>query len=223
MEPKTPEEVAKKLWHIARVVFFMLRRGISKSRIAVDLGLLAKRGNKLAGKAIANFLTFNGLGGGTHSHSHVSTAHHHYHNKSSSFLFGCRSNGAVSFVSPREYEFSCSNSPALSFYPFHKRRKAAKYDDATTVAAVQRMLEMLNHSEASAAASPMMPGFGRSPATVRQLRITDSPFPVKDEGGGGQVDRAADEFIKRFYKDLKSEKATAAAMDQSPYHSLWGR
>ncbi|CAI0543487.1 unnamed protein product [Linum tenue] len=206
MEPKTPEEIAKKLWHIARVVFFMLRRGISKSRIAVDLGLLAKRGNKLAGKAIANFLTFNGLG----------------------FLFGCRSNGAVSFVSPREYEFSCSNSPAAlsSFYPFHKRRKAApKYDDATTVAAVQRMLEMLNHSEASAAASPMMPGFGRSPATVRQLRITDSPFPVKDVGGdGGQVDRAADEFIKRFYKDLKSEKATAA-MDQSPspYHSLWAR
>ncbi|CAI0543489.1 unnamed protein product [Linum tenue] len=86
---------------------------------------------------------------------------------------------------------------------------------------------MLNHSEASAAASPMMPGFGRSPATVRQLRITDSPFPVKDDGGGGdggQVDRAADEFIRRFYKELKSEKATAA-MDQSPspYHSLWGR
>ncbi|CAI0628668.1 unnamed protein product [Linum tenue] len=182
----------------------MLRRGISKSRIAVDLGLLAKRGNKLAGKAIANFLTFNGLDG------------------------GCRSNGAVSFVSPREYEFSCSNSPAAlsSFYPFHKRRKAPKHDDAATVAAVQRMLEMLNHSEASAAASPMMPGFGRSPATVRQLRITDSPFPAKDVGGdGGQVDRAADEFIRRFYKDLKSEKATAAAMDQSPspYHSLWGR
>ncbi|CAI0425573.1 unnamed protein product [Linum tenue] len=168
----------------------MLRRGISKSRVAVDLGgLIAKRGNKLAGKAIGNFLTFNGVGA------------------------GCRSNDADSL---REYEFSCSNSPAaaISFFPFTKRGKTTtKYDE---VAVVQRMVEMLNFNE-EMVASPMTAGFGRSPTMMRQLRITDSPFPVREDGGG-QVDKAADEFIKRFYKDLKSEKATSF---ESPYHSLW--
>ncbi|XP_065866534.1 uncharacterized protein [Euphorbia lathyris] len=123
MEAKTPE-VAKKLWHIVRVVFFMLRKGISKSKIMEDFNLMFKRGNKLAGKAIA------------------------------------------------------------------------------------------------VEASPMVfPGFGKSPM-VRQLRITDSPFPLKDDGDT-QVDVAAEAFIKKFYKDLKSQKNTYAAFESpSPYHIL---
>ncbi|KAI3684229.1 hypothetical protein L6452_33450 [Arctium lappa] len=40
------------------------------------------------------------------------------------------------------------------------------------------------------------------PATV-ELRITDSPFPVSDGGGGGEVDEAAEMFIMRFYNDLR--------------------
>ncbi|CAN0901491.1 hypothetical protein LINGRAHAP2_LOCUS21456 [Linum grandiflorum] len=240
------DQVAKKMWKIARVVFFMLRRGISRSRIALDLSLIAKRSNKLAGKAIGNFLTFNGIGRHHNNKPAVTSSS----SSSSASFFGCHSGDALSVVSPREYEFSCSNTPSrhnntlyyLSsrFFPFNKRNhksKSGKYeDDVTTVAAVQRMLEMLNsHNEmmppgiqsssafVSAAASPL-PGFGMSPVTTKQLRITDSPFPVKEEGGGGggdgQVDKAADEFIKRFYKDLKSQKAV---VDQSPYHSLWGR
>ncbi|EEF48191.1 uncharacterized protein LOC8268303 [Ricinus communis] len=204
VEASTPE-VAKKLWHIVRAVFFMLRKGISKSRIMVDLHLMLKRGNKLAGKAIGNLV--------------------YHHNHSS---FSCRSNDALNFISPREYEFSCSNSPA-TFYPFsaHKRKhhhhlhftKSYKYNDVTTVAAVQKMLEMLNN-EVQVEASPMvLPGFGKSPM-VRQLRITDSPFPLKDEGDS-QVDKAAEEFIKKFYKDLKLQKTVAAL--ESPYHGMWGR
>ena len=58
---------------------------------------------------------------------------------------------------------------------------------------------------------------------VRQLRITDSPFPLKDEGDS-QVDKAAEEFIKKFYKDLKLQKtAAAAAALESPYNGMWGR
>ncbi|KAJ9167874.1 hypothetical protein P3X46_019464 [Hevea brasiliensis] len=207
MEPSTPQ-VAKKIWHIIRVVFFMLRKGISKSRIMVDLHLMLKRGNKLAGKAIGNLM--------------------YHHHKSS---FSCRSNDALSFISPREYEFSCSNSPA-TINPFlaHKRKhhhhhfhfaKSYKYDDVTTVAAVQKMqkmLEMLN-SEVVEASPMVLPGFGKSPM-VRQLRITDSPFPLKDEGDS-QVDKAAEEFIKKFYKDLKLQKTGTAF--ESPYHGMWGR
>ncbi|WCJ42547.1 hypothetical protein M5689_023347 [Euphorbia peplus] len=200
MDAKTPE-VAKKLWNIVRIVFFMMRKGISKSRLMGDLNLMLKRGNKLAGKAIGN-LIFN------------------HHNSS----FSCRSGDALSFVSPREYEFSCSNSPA--FHPFHGGHKRKhlhfpKYDDVSTVAAVQRMLEMLNNEVVEAASPMVFPGFGKSPM-VRQLRITDSPFPLKDDGDA-QVDVAADAFIKKFYKDLKSQKNNTSSAFESPFHSLWAR
>lgn len=83
---------------------------------------------------------------------------------------------------------------------------------------MQKMLEMLNNEVVEA--SPMvLPGFGKSPM-VRQLRITDSPFPLKDEGDS-QVDKAAEEFIKKFYKDLKLQKNSTAF--ESPYHGMWGR
>ncbi|XP_050220336.1 uncharacterized protein LOC126670614 [Mercurialis annua] len=207
MESSTPD-VAKKLWHIVRIAFFMLRKGIPKSRIMVDLNLMLKRGNKLAGKTIYNLM--------------------HHHNNISSL--SCRSNDALNFISPKEYEFSCSNSPA-SFYPFmnlHKKKhhghlhfpKSYKYDDVSTVAAVQKMLEMLNCHDQVEASPLVMPGFGKSPM-VKQLRITDSPFPLKDDGDG-QVDKAAEEFIKKFYKDLKSQKSTGSVLE-SPYHGMWAR
>ncbi|XP_022756451.1 uncharacterized protein LOC111304198 [Durio zibethinus] len=212
-----PPVVAKKLWNIVRVVFFTLKTGILKSKIMVDLHFMIKKGKYNAGKAISNLV---------------------FHQKVQDHLsaLSCRSNDAhLSFISPREYEFSCRNSPA--FYPFysHKRKhrnhhfynnhhrfgKSAHYhyDDVTTVAAVQKVLEMLNN-EAAVEASPMVfPGFGRSPM-VRQLRVTDSPFPLKEEGDS-QVDKAAEEFINKFYKDLKLQKRMSAF--ESPAHNTWGR
>lgn len=220
MEPTKPLVVAKKLWKIIDIVFIMIKAGISKSKIMVDLNLLLKRGNKIAGKAIVNLLF-----------------HHH---RSS---FSCRSNdvhlSSSSFISPKEYEFSCSNSPAFN-YPFkinhsQKRRhhhlihkaaaKSCHYDDVATVQAMKRVLEMLNNNNndhaVEEAPSPLttLPGFGRSPF-VRQLRVTDSPFPLKDEGDT-QVDKAAEEFIKKFYKDLELQKSMAAL--ESPFHDSWGR
>lgn len=69
--------------------------------------------------------------------------------------------------------------------------------------AVKAVLEMLNSEVTSP--SPALPGFGRSPM-VRQLRITDSPFPLKDIDEDGEVDKAAEEFIERFYNELKKQK-----------------
>ncbi|XVE70490.1 hypothetical protein DITRI_Ditri10aG0076400 [Diplodiscus trichospermus] len=213
----SPPDVAKKLWNIVRVVFFMLKTGISKSKIMVDLHFMLKKGKYNAGKAISNIVFHHKV------HDHLSA-------------LSCRSSNAhLSFISPREYEFSCSNSPA--FYPFyaHKRKhhnhhfhnnrhhfgKSSnyRYDDVTTVAALQKVLEMLNN-EAAVEASPMvLPGFGRSPL-VRQLRVTDSPFPLKDEEDS-HVDKAAEDFINKFYKDLKLQKRMSAF--ESPAHNTWGR
>ncbi|GFY97078.1 hypothetical protein Acr_11g0013840 [Actinidia rufa] len=108
--------------------------------------------------------------------------------------------------------FACAHAPATE-------------DDAVTVNEVKRALEMLNSEEAAASpgfwqspavrdliyselSSPALPGFGRTPA-VRQLRITDSPFPLRDVDEDSHVDKAAEEFIDRFYKDLRKQNRMA--------------
>ncbi|XP_068643961.1 uncharacterized protein [Aristolochia californica] len=196
-----PPVLAKRLWQVARVVFFMLRKGISKRKLMMDLHLMMKRG-KIAGKAIGNLMF-------------------HHHNS-----FSCHSQDPhLAFFAPREYEFSCSNSPA---FPFHISRRSKNHhsyayshhhnyfsckhpsvEDEVAVSALQKTLEMLN-SEKSAAASPMpLSWFGRSPA-VRQLRITDSPFPLKNTDEDCHVDKEAEEFIEKFYEQLRLQKKMAA-------------
>ena len=190
MEPNVPAIAAKRIWSIARVAFFMLRKGVSKRKLMLDLNMMMKRG-KIAGKAISNLMF-----------------HHHHH---------------VSFSAPREYEFSCSNTPNYAFHINNKRRHhhhhhnnhhshfftcahapATLDDDVATVNAAEAMvLEMLNN-EAVVEASPALPGFGRSPM-VRQLRITDSPFPLRDIDEDSHVDEAAEEFIQRFYRELRQQ------------------
>ncbi|CAL5439193.1 unnamed protein product [Camellia sinensis] len=206
--------VAKKFWNIVRVMYFMLRKGISKRKLIGDLNMMMKRG-KIAGKAIHNLMF------------------HHHHSSSSSTTTTTRHH-----LASADYEFSCSNSPA---FPFHltKRNKHHHHsshffacgahapptdDDVLTVNAVKKVLEMLNNSEAASPAavpgfwqspavrdmiyselsSPALPGFGKSP-TVRQLRITDSPFPLRDVEVDSHVDQAAEEFILKFYNELKKQ------------------
>ncbi|KAF5739174.1 hypothetical protein HS088_TW12G00375 [Tripterygium wilfordii] len=176
--------IAKKMWGIVRVVFFMLRKGISKSKLMVDLNIMLKRGKIASKTAITNLLML-----------------HRRHQSSS-------------FAAPRDYEFSCSNTPAYNILHIIKRRHHHNFfacthapqtqeEDLVTVKAV---LELLN-SNNQTAASPALPGFGRSPM-VRQLRVTDSPFPLKevDEVDSRYVDKAAEEFIQKFYKELRNQK-----------------
>ncbi|KAI3463306.1 hypothetical protein Pfo_019969 [Paulownia fortunei] len=177
--------IAKKIWKIVRVVYFMLRKGISKGKLLADLNMILKRG-KIAGKAAIQNLMF----------------HHHAASASTS---SCHSHeGHFSFPAPlNEYEFSCSNSPAYPIFHLNKRKhsRAPPPIDSNMMAAA---LEIIN----SAAASPALPGFGPSPM-VRQLRITDSPFPLRDIEEDSHVDEAAEEFIMKFYKDLKRQNSMA--------------
>ncbi|XP_049411810.1 uncharacterized protein LOC125874822 [Solanum stenotomum] len=188
MDQKLPV-IAKKFWKIVRVAYFMLRKGLSsKRKLMFDLNLLMKRG-KIAGKAAFQNLMFQG-----HNNNNI-------HDSSSK----------------EYYEFSCSNSPAFHL-PFHINKRINKHshnviehDDVSMMnAAVLKALEMLQ----SETASPALPGFGRTP-TVRQLRITDSPFPLREADDNGDmichVDEKADEFISRFYRDLRREAASAFA------------
>ncbi|XP_054779554.1 uncharacterized protein LOC129287428 [Prosopis cineraria] len=188
--------ISKRLCSIVRVFFFMLRKGFAKRKLVMGLNLMLKRPGKLASKAIANFIS-----------------HHHHHGSSAD-------DAPLQFSTAREYEFSCSNTPNYSF--FSKRRHARHLfacahapltldDDVVVVNnALKKALEMLDDDKYKDAveASPALPGFGRTPtATARQLRVTDSRFPVQDGDNDrdDQVDEAAEEFIKRFYKELRKQ------------------
>ncbi|KAL4583832.1 hypothetical protein LXL04_008417 [Taraxacum kok-saghyz] len=194
MEQNLPV-VAKKFWSLIRVMLFMLRKNISKRKLLLDLNLMMKRG-KVAGKALQNLML------------------HHHRNWSSS-ASNRRSHDSPNFTFPPpktdEYEFSCSNSPAypLSLFSTNKKRHYKKksaaqnnaHDEIIIDAAVIKALhEMLN----SATASPALPGFGKSPM-VRQLRITDSPFPLSNGDEDSYVDEAAEKFIMKFYNDLRRQ------------------
>ncbi|KAG6428959.1 hypothetical protein SASPL_106998 [Salvia splendens] len=157
--------IAKKFWKIVRVLYFMLRKGISKAKLLADLSLMMKRG-KIAGKAAIQNLIF-----------------HH--------------TAAAAARPIKEYEFSCGTSPAFNFPSFKRGKRAAPAPiDAELLAAA---LEMMNGT----AASPALPGFGPSPM-VRQLRITDSPFPLCN-AEDNHVDEEAERFIMKFYSDLKRQ------------------
>ncbi|KAJ6842238.1 uncharacterized protein M6B38_302590 [Iris pallida] len=228
MESSRPPTIAKKLWHIFQVVYYMLRKGMPKRKLMMDLHLLLKRG-KIASKALANLMTF-------HSHHH----HHHHHHSTTtgssassvgigSGGFSCRSmDPNLSFYNPREVEFSCSNTPS---YPSLAKRSKNRHNhrdyDYEAAATIAKAFDILNTEAASAAASdaessvapsPMktpMWRFGKSPAVVRQLRVTDSPFPIKEEEAAdvGEVDKEAEAFIRRFYEQLRRQQSMGATPD----------
>ncbi|CAI9782548.1 unnamed protein product [Fraxinus pennsylvanica] len=196
VEPISPPLIAKKLWNIVRIMFHMMRKGISKSKLILDLHMLLKRGKI----AIGNLLL-----------------HHHHLDYYAALT--CRSNNVnMSFVTPREYEFSCSNTPV--YHSKSKNRRWRHHNRVEETNVVQRVFDMLNHYDAAELSPLTLPGFGVSPM-VRQLRVTDSPFPLKDtEDNNHQVDKDAEEFIKKFYKDLKKEKRIASLESPSAYH-IW--
>ncbi|XP_004486778.1 uncharacterized protein [Cicer arietinum] len=202
MESNLPV-ISKKVWNMVRVVFFMLRKGISKGKLMMDLNMMLKRRGKLAGKAIANLMF-----------------HHHHHNHGGSTSSRRSHDSHHQFTSSREYEFSCSNTPN-NFFPIGKRHRhnhnhthnhfftcaqmpPTQDDEVVTMSAMKAVLEMLN-TESLIETSPTLPGFGKSPM-VRQLRVTDSPFPLReDDEKDNQVDKAAEDFIKRFYSQLRKQ------------------
>nr|GMC49967.1 AF211533_1 Avr9/Cf-9 rapidly elicited protein 146 [Ipomoea batatas] len=152
MEPNNLPVIAKKFWSIVRAALFMLKQGLCKRKLMLDLNLMLKRG-KIAGKAAIHNLI--------NSPAHYKKSKHH------------------------ALHFPCAHAPPTD-------------DDS-----FMKALEM--HVLQSETASPALPGFGRTPL-VRQLRVTDSPFPLREGEADCHVDEAAEEFISRFYNGLRAAK-----------------
>ncbi|KAG6492564.1 uncharacterized protein LOC121999368 [Zingiber officinale] len=189
--------VGKRLWHIVRAVFYMIRQGLSKDKLMMDLHLLRKRG-KLIGKALGNLMTFH--------HHHHGRHHHHRHH-------GNSLHNSVSFYSSKEAAFNCNTCLAYPSYDHNSHRHNCDYE----AMAFTEALEMLNSEEdyvessdmaSSLSPAPSLWSFEKSPVAVRQLRVTDSPFPLKEEeeATDSHIDEEAEQFIKRFYEQLRLQQ-----------------
>jgi len=206
--------LARRLWHVVLAVCHMLRRGLSRKRIMMDVHLLLGRG-KLAGRALRGLLAHPA------GHGHLTA----YGASSSSSL-------ASFYGHPREVEFSCTTTPSYlqhyGLFPFKGGRRGARGEyGGLDAAAVARAFDMLSAEVeagggtpavsaaggvATATPSPMVAWIlGRSPAGVRPLRVTDSPFPAVPEDGccNERVDAEADDFIRKFYEQLRLQPSAA--------------
>ncbi|CAF2029628.1 hypothetical protein Bca4012_080563 [Brassica carinata] len=188
---------AKRLWKVVRIVFCVLKTGTVKNKLMLDLNLMLKRGNK----AITNL-----------------------RRRRSSITGGA---DVTSSARVRDYEFSCSNTPANDPFAYMCKRKRRVHggmdkEDAVTEA-VKKVFELLGENDTNAAAM-VGAAAGESPLMAFPgVRVTDSPFPLDDGGDHDHVvDKAAEEFIKKFYKNLKLQKKMGNALE-SPYHDGWVR
>lgn len=189
MDARVNSVVAKKLWNVLRVTFFMIRKGlVSKRKLIMDMNLMMKRG-KLLRKSLSNLMSY----------------HHHHHHHSKHMTRGG--------FGLQEYEFSCSNSPNPVFFHVSKRKHhyfpcinpppvleeeegelELGYYDPKAVVLVPKTPEYTFNFHAS------MP----SPFSVRVSNYSsEDDEMISDGGSGGQVDDRAEEFIRKFYEQLR--------------------
>lgn len=230
--------LCRRLMGVLRAVYHMLRRGLCRKRLMMDLHLLLGRG-KLVGRALRNLVA---------AHPHGAGAHHHHlvPALARAGLFAppsfpdAAAGGGLSFAhDPRDVEFSCAPTPSPSasafarpgraLFPFRigggHRAAGRRGCDGLDFAEVARALERMHADDDEAAGSEETPSsprvagatpspllalsLGRSPAGARRLRVTDSPFPVEPEGPDERVDSKFDAFINRFYETLRLQQADA--------------
>ncbi|KAJ0974624.1 hypothetical protein J5N97_016589 [Dioscorea zingiberensis] len=189
MELHSPA-AAKRLWNFLRVAFYMMRKGlISKRKLIMDMNLMVKRG-KLVGKKTLGNLMF---------HHH----HHHHHSRQQ------RGSGSAF----QDYEFSCSNSPnPVFFHAAAKRRHnyfpcihAIAEDESPSPVIVLPRIEFSPQTSHDAFSEiELAPGV--SPLSVR---VSDFSDDDAGDGSGREVDDEAEEFIKRFYEQLRAQSRIA--------------
>lgn len=210
--------MAKRLWNFLRIAFFMMRKGlISKRKLIMDMNLMMKRG-KVLGKTLGNLMF--------HHHSRSAASHG---------------------FSMQEYEFSCSNSPNPVFFHAGKRKHHHHYfpsiahfpcingQDDPDEKEEPRPVILLPNIEYSPEwsynlhgnASDLAPGeMLSSTASPLSIRVSNYSLEEEDNDGGikRQVDDEAEEFIRRFYEQLRIQSRTALLQYQeSQYQEMLAR
>ncbi|XP_068661255.1 uncharacterized protein [Aristolochia californica] len=222
VHPRVNSVLAKRLWNFLRIAFYMMRKGlVSKRKLIMDMNLMMKRGKVLGKKTLSNLI------------------HHHHHHHHSSSRVPVRGYGL------QEYEFSCSNSPNPVFFHVGKR-KHHYFPSITHFPCINVQDEPEEETPPAPMAvipvhkieypSPESFNFrldGTDLAPGEKLSPMLSPFSVRvsnysgveeADGGTTQVDAKAEEFIKRFYEQLRVQSCTALLQYQeTEYQEMLAR
>ncbi|KAM1013337.1 hypothetical protein ACFX13_044069 [Malus domestica] len=194
MEPTNTPVIAKKLRNMVRLVLFTLQKGVSKKKLT-----MMKHG-KILGKSFNDFMV-----------RHQTE-------------LSCKSDDVqvTSFVYPLEYEFSCTSSPP----------RRSSYTPPCQSGKVYKGRYVRQHSRRGVYV-PMMcedalaTVHGGKKASYRGSDVVE-PLPIvrralvrvtewepllplsSDEEEDYHVDKAAQEFIDKFYRELMLQKWMAA-------------
>ncbi|RYR54135.1 hypothetical protein Ahy_A06g029391 isoform B [Arachis hypogaea] len=165
----------------------MIRKGfVSKRKMMMDMNLMMKKG-KLLRKSLANFMSF----------------HHHHHHK----------NMMARVVTHDHYEFSCNNSPNpvpkrnkhhFNFPCIHARNSNHNINAVVLVPKTPEYA--FNFRFDNINGSDFAPGERKSPLLSSSPLI--STYDENEEignGSGGVIDDEAEDFIRRFYEQLRSQ------------------
>lgn len=159
-----------------------------KAKNNVDIKLMMKRSKTSSYKAVVQNLMYH--------------FHHHNHNQNRHRTDQVES-GNLPFCPPHEdeyYEFSCTSSPKLDM----KKHTTIHEEDVVMMNAevMEAALEMIKGETTSS--DNYFCGFGR------QLRVTDLPFSVEEMDN--HVDEKADEFISKFYRNLRRQSSFSSTL-----------
>ncbi|KAF3327638.1 Cotton fiber expressed protein [Carex littledalei] len=178
------QTAAKKMWDYLRAVLFMLKvkSVISKRKLTMDVNIFMNR-SKFIGKSITNLLAHK------HHHSHHSI-------KQPSLL--------------NEYEFSCNNSPNPLCFHAKKAHNKRGYFPCLNTPVVEGSEEQdadIRTPLRLEYTSQELCGLTTS-ASPFDVRVSDFSALEGEEScnRNGGVDSEAEEFIKRFYEQLKKQK-----------------
>ncbi|BAT84872.1 hypothetical protein LR48_Vigan03g186500 [Vigna angularis] len=191
--------VAKRLWNVMRVTFFMIRKGlISKRKMIMDTNLMMKKGN--VRKSLSNLMS---------SHHH----HHHHHQQKNPKSV---TRGGLGV----HYEFSCSNSPNPVFFHMPKRKHHFNFPciHAPDVVDDEHRFSFEVETDVPKGVVTLpktpdymfnifVPGEKKSPLlSPFSVRVSNySALDESEETGNDHVDVQAEDFIRRFYEQLRSQ------------------
>ncbi|KAF9618090.1 hypothetical protein IFM89_000041 [Coptis chinensis] len=195
MHSRVNSVLAKRVWNYFRVAYFMMRKGlISKRKLIMDINLMMKRG-KLLRKTIGN-LKFH---------------HHHEHHSR---------NATRGRFGLQEYEFSCSDSPNPVFYHVAKRKHhffpcinppPTDLEEHPKTVVTLPKIEYSPEPEYSYNL-PFNVAHGEksvpSPFSIRISNYSSEEDENENEEESNQIDNDAEEFIRRFYEQLRVQSRT---------------
>eukprot|EP00262_Sarcandra_glabra_P007584 TRINITY_DN20478_c0_g1_i1.p1 TRINITY_DN20478_c0_g1~~TRINITY_DN20478_c0_g1_i1.p1 ORF type:complete len:220 (+),score=29.78 TRINITY_DN20478_c0_g1_i1:70-729(+) len=206
--------VPKRVWNFLRIAFFMMRKGfISKRKLIMDMNLMMKRG-KLLRKNLGNLMF--------------------HHSRSPAHGYGIQ-----------DYEFSCKNSPNPVFLHVTKRKHhyfpsiphfpcinppedPEESDENKKTVVVLPKIEYspaYSYTQQPDAASDLAVGEKMSPlASPFSVRVSEYCSEDENDSGNHRVDDEAEEFIKRFYEQLRVQSRTALLQYQeTEYREMLAR